>query len=163
MDIYNYDQNGIYVSTTKAKVDPLEFGRWLIPRNATTVAPPALENYQTAVWTGSEWIVSPDYRGVTYYIPPSQTAYAITSIGVEPPDGAVFEKPPEPEQTPAEIAEQERVSGILSARESSAFHGVSVGDAITAITNQIDSAKSVDDLKTNIKGLLFELVPFLLQ
>lgn len=56
MEIHHYHpETGAYVGSSVADRDPLEQGRWMIPANATTEAPPNAGAGQFAAWTGSAW------------------------------------------------------------------------------------------------------------
>jgi len=61
MNIYNYDQaTGILLNVSEADESPLEEGVYLVPANATDVAPPEFnEKEQIAVWTGKDWSIHP--------------------------------------------------------------------------------------------------------
>lgn len=56
MQIHHYHPDtGIYQGSSDADADPLEPGRWLIPANSTTDAPPSVPAGQRAKWTGAAW------------------------------------------------------------------------------------------------------------
>lgn len=56
MKIYNYSQlNGVYIGSEQADESPLEPGVFLIPANATTIAPPDAPLGMQAVWEGEKW------------------------------------------------------------------------------------------------------------
>ena len=58
MQIYHYHPNTFeYVGSSVADPDPLDPGRWLIPRNATAQAPPTPGEGFKAVWTVAGWTV----------------------------------------------------------------------------------------------------------
>ena len=56
MKIYNYNYNGIYVGCSEADESPLEPGVFLIPANATTIAPIEVEDGFVPLFDGSKWI-----------------------------------------------------------------------------------------------------------
>lgn len=56
MIIYNYDGvNHAYLNSSEADPDPLNPGNFLIPANATEVAPPEAPAGQTPVWQDDHW------------------------------------------------------------------------------------------------------------
>ena len=57
MKVYNYTEDKIYYAESEAQPSPAEPGKFLIPRNATTVQPPNLNENQQAYWNGSAWEV----------------------------------------------------------------------------------------------------------
>lgn len=68
MRVYSYNPaTGEFVGDDVADPSPLEDGVWLIPANATTVAPPAPQPGKAIVWTGSAWALKADHRGETWY------------------------------------------------------------------------------------------------
>jgi hypothetical protein len=60
MKIYHHDQDGKFISEGAADADPLEPGRWLIPANATTVAPPDHVKGSTRHFIAGGW----EYREI---------------------------------------------------------------------------------------------------
>lgn len=48
--VYQYAENGIFVGTDYAQESPLEPGVFLLPRNSTLVAPPAIPEGFFLVW-----------------------------------------------------------------------------------------------------------------
>lgn len=56
-DIYHYSQaDGEYLGDGKARPDPMEPGRWLIPAWATDKAPPAPQSGKSRHWDGLQWV-----------------------------------------------------------------------------------------------------------
>lgn len=93
MQIYNYDQRGFYTSThtlDDSDRDPLNPDEYLIPANSTTIAPPALDEHQSAVWDGGQWIVMADYRGTHYWF---NNVESVMQVLGDLPINAVLEKP----------------------------------------------------------------------
>ena len=98
MNIYHYSPTtGEYLRMGYAKPDPLEPGRYLIPKYATTTAPPATGENEVAVFEGGEWVLKPDYRGQTFYVKATKEAVTITEIGVEPEE-SMTDVPPDENQ-----------------------------------------------------------------
>ncbi len=62
MNIYHYDpETGVFLDRDQAEPDPRgkrdasSPDHWLIPANATHVAPPEIKDNQEAVWNGQGW------------------------------------------------------------------------------------------------------------
>jgi hypothetical protein len=55
MKVYNYTDDKIYYGESEAQPSPAEPGKFLIPRNATTIEPPLLEVNQQAYWNETAW------------------------------------------------------------------------------------------------------------
>jgi len=94
IDIYNYDDNGIYIGSSSAGLDPLasiEAGHDvpLIPAKATITAPPAVIANQIQVFENGSWVIKPDYRGQVYHTNSNQKSVIIKTIG-ELPIGAIL-------------------------------------------------------------------------
>lgn len=95
MKVYNYHPvTGEYLGESVADPSPLEPGKFLIPKHATFIAPPAFdpEQNQTRVFDGSEWKTVVDRRGVTYFTPDGDEV-TITGLGVDVPEDALNEPP----------------------------------------------------------------------
>ena len=74
MNVYKYNDNGKYIGTEKALLDPLETEQqgeniYLLPANATFTAPPAEKEGFARVWNGEVWEQVQDNRGVEYWLP----------------------------------------------------------------------------------------------
>ena len=71
-EIYNYDQEtGVYIGFSEADESPLEQDVFLIPANATTLAPPAILEGQVARFSNDQWIIEtlPVAVPVAPYVP----------------------------------------------------------------------------------------------
>jgi hypothetical protein len=58
MKIYHYDfETGIYLGEGLADISPLEEGVWLIPAQATEIAPPEFSPRQYAAFVNNQWVI----------------------------------------------------------------------------------------------------------
>jgi hypothetical protein len=99
MIIYNYaPDNKEFLLESIADADPLVEGNFLIPADATTVAPPELDEHEAAIYDemSSTWSIIPDYRGVEVQSPYiNGLPITIKELGVKP-ENVDFEVPIEP-------------------------------------------------------------------
>jgi len=65
MKIYNYNEDGLYMSDELADESPLEQGVFLIPANATTISP-TFEDGKLTKFDGAKWILT-DIPTEKYY------------------------------------------------------------------------------------------------
>ena len=94
MQIHHYHPATLeYVGTSTADPDPLDTGKWLVPRHATTVQPPTAGQNQAAIWTENAWEVQPDFRGNVYYDNEHRDGLKISEVGPAP-EGMVLVAPP---------------------------------------------------------------------
>lgn len=111
MDYYSYDgETGEYIGKYPAQRDQLETTArgtdvWLLPVNATFMAPPSAKSGTVAVWNGTAWELQEDNRGTKYWLPGDDWQTEPHEMeGIGPlPDGAVTTRPEKPlEQVKAE-------------------------------------------------------------
>ncbi len=116
MQIYHSDpQDGEYLGTSTARPDPVESGKFLIPANATAVAPPSVSIGQVARWEGEAWGLVDDHRGQGYWLPEDEwdaPARIMEDLGPLPA-GAALAAP----EKPAAVAVAERRAEILAELE----------------------------------------------
>lgn len=57
MKVYSFNDNGMYTGQREAREDPKEPGRFLIPRNSTTVVPSSAiqGKAKIGIWDGLQW------------------------------------------------------------------------------------------------------------
>lgn len=97
---YGYDDDGIFTQAEICSPDPLESeltGKavWMLPANATFMAPPSAESGTVAVWNGTAWELQEDNRGVKYWLPGdawSSEPREMKDLGPLP-DGAMLNRP----------------------------------------------------------------------
>lgn len=68
--VYQYDEKKIF--KTKLLLDDSDLspsGNWNIPADCTEIAPPAKKDNYVAVWNGSAWVETEDYRQKEYWLP----------------------------------------------------------------------------------------------
>ena len=88
-----------YKGEINCQESPREPGKFLIPANATTVAPPEEQAGKARVWNGSAWGYADDNRGKTMYsVDDSRQTSAMSKIlGADVPDGWTLTPPPDEE------------------------------------------------------------------
>jgi hypothetical protein len=84
MKIYYYSESGFYLGENTAMPNPLEIGEYLIPSNATAIAPPTMGVDETAIFdTLSEsWSVVESHIGKEGYL--SDEPYTVDELGALP-------------------------------------------------------------------------------
>lgn len=94
--VYSYDRDtGEYRGEAVAHENPRRPGSYLLPAFSTEAAPSATGEREAAVYRDGAWSVVPDWRGHEYWLADG-SRHEITELGVEPPDGALDEEPPQP-------------------------------------------------------------------
>lgn len=100
MNVYKYNDNGEYIGTEEALLDPLETEQqgknvYLLPANATFTAPPEAQEGYINVWNGKAWEQVEDNRGVEYWMPEDKfgaPAREMKELGALP-EGAILIPP----------------------------------------------------------------------
>lgn len=97
MNAYKYDKTGEFLHEVQCQESPREPGKFLIPANATTVAPPEEQEGKARVWEGKKWAYINDNRGKTMYsVDDSRQTSAMSNIlGADVPDGWTLTPPPD--------------------------------------------------------------------
>ena len=68
--VYQFDEKKIF--KTKLLLDDSDLspsGKWNIPADCTEIEPPAKKENYVAVWNGSAWVETEDYRKQEYWLP----------------------------------------------------------------------------------------------
>lgn len=90
-NIHNFDaETGAYLSTAKARLDPLD-RKPMVPANATLIAPPAQKEGMVRVFNGDAWAQVEDHRGKTYWLA-DKSEHVVENLGPMPA-GALNEAP----------------------------------------------------------------------
>ena len=81
MKIYNYaDTTGEYLWESEAGISPLD-SEPLIPRNATSIIPPAAQPKKARVFNGKAWTLVDDFRGEIRYVKGTRNPFVIDFLG----------------------------------------------------------------------------------
>lgn len=130
--VYQYDEKKIF--KTKLLLDDSDLspsGNWNIPADCTEIAPPAKKENYVAVWNGSAWVETEDYRKKEYWLPgdtygtPGREVKEIGPL----PEGATLTPP---EQTLEETkADKHREAGAAFAQKRDAIRQVQLLDGNT--------------------------------
>lgn len=93
MEIYKYKkETGEFLHSRSARPDPLVKDRFLVPANSTTIEPPAVEQYEVAVFEAGKWSVKEDHRGREAW--EKQTAEPVEIADIGPlPDAVTLADP----------------------------------------------------------------------
>lgn len=94
MNINHYDKKtGEYISSSIARPDPRDEGKFLLPAAATKKPIPAVLNNQAAFFIGGEWVIKQDFRGVRYWIK-NNNGIKISNVDITVPVYATTTPPP---------------------------------------------------------------------
>lgn len=116
MQVFHYHPDtGEFIGQSAARPNPLEAGRFLVPRHATTQEVPKGEPDQVAVYEAGQWVARPDFRGVIYWTREGEERQ-IAQIGETVPADALDAPPdlpaPPPDLSPAQFAYMLALSGF---------------------------------------------------
>ncbi len=152
MKIYNYDNLGVYIGFSEARPDPLESGKWLIPRNAATIEPPVTVVNESAVFSEGAWSKVADFRGHPVWLKTTAEESVTDSLGEIPaeytlldPDGVEFpvwatdEWIVDTVARDAFIAAELRRSQIADAKADSGLADITVAEAQAYINEKLDT------------------------
>lgn len=136
-NVYLYDpETGLFAGIYPAQLSPEDSpGTYLTPVCSTDVVPPAAGIDQVAQFVGSNWVLTPDFRGQTWYDQTSGAAVEITAIGQ--PATNLAPTPPPPTLAQA----QESASNTIDAQA-----GFTRAKYITTVAGQSETyqAKLMD-------------------
>ena len=87
MKIYNFNKiTGEFLGESTAHIDPLETQQqeknvYLMPANATLIAPPTVNKNEVAIFNGEQWEIKKDFRGQKVFNKNSREETTIKNIG----------------------------------------------------------------------------------
>lgn len=161
MKIYHYDNLGVFVNSSDARVSPLEPGTYLIPARATTIPPMIPVAGKARVFTAGAWTRVTDARG-RYYNQDRQEVY-ITDLGVELPAGWTVEPRPRTQAEIEAIAAQEaREADIEAAQSDAGLKQYTVAQGGAWIDTRLNAATTLAELRTELKTVLKKMMPYIL-
>lgn len=163
MNVYKYNDNGEYIGTEEALLDPLETEQqgkniYLLPTNATFTEPSKAQEGYVNVWNGTAWEQVEDNRGVEYWLPEDiygTPARVMKELGALP-EGATTTPP---EQTQDE-KNQEFANAAKAKLENlavSAMMAQLVGSDISA--QQTEYQSNITALSDDVALLIPEVYP----
>lgn len=154
MKVHNYNADtGEYISTTEADESPLEPGVFLIPANATEIAPPVEKSGKVRVFSNGEWSHITDLRGTTYWLADG-SEHTVTELG-ELPEGAMTTAPEKPALTSDQLAAEARAKrdGLLYSIEwrvnrytQQKAAGVATNDTESQFVSVLNYAQELRDI-----------------
>ena len=131
MQIYIYDENGLFQYEELAQIDPLETQIqdkviYLLPPNCTTVKP-ELKNGFASIWDGEKWEQVEDHRGVKYWLEGDEyctPASTMSELGPLPEGASLVAPEMSKEQKEAQIQVQltNAVQYVLDAKAQELFY-----------------------------------------
>ncbi|MCD1636276.1 DUF4376 domain-containing protein [Martelella mediterranea] len=152
MDIYYFSAvTGEYLGHGQADADPLEKGRFLVPANAVTVAPPDAGPDEASVFVDGQWSLVADYRGQTWFSKDGK-AVEVETLGDPGELGLLAEEPivPAPPPTADELAAYARNLSWRIRVAGTDINGVQVrcDDGAIALINGMAMLAQQDEVRT---------------
>ena len=160
MNVYRYDDNGEYIGTEEALLDPLETelqgeNVYLLPANATFIEPPEAQESFARVWNGEAWEQVEDNRGVEYWLPEDTygaPARVMKELGALP-EGATTTAP---EKTLDELKVDKlaEIDAWTAAKITGGFVSNASGEAVTYDSDK-DTQLTMQGIALNVNTELF--------
>ena len=66
MRVFQTDDQGFFLGEEKARISPLELGKYLVPRGCVMIPPPACGPDEWPRWNGTDWVRFQIPRSRTY-------------------------------------------------------------------------------------------------
>lgn len=163
MNVYKYNENGEYIGTEEALLDPLETKQqgeniYLLPANATFTEPTDAQEGYVNVWNGEAWEQVEDNRGVEYWLSEDKfgaPARVMKELGALP-DGATL-TPPEQTQEEKNQDEANKAKSKLNSLAINAMMATLAGGDITA--QQTEYQSNIATLSDDVAVLIPEVYP----
>lgn len=163
MNVYRYDDNGEYIGTEEALLDPLETKQqgtnvYLLPANATFTAPSEVQEGYINVWNGKAWEQVEDNRGVEYWLPEDEygaPAREMKELGALPECATLT--PPEQTQTEKNQAQADKAKSELHNIAINAMMAQLAGSDISA--QQTEYQSNIAVLSDDVALLIPEVYP----
>lgn len=160
MNVYKYNDNGEYIGTEEALLDPLETelqgeNVYLLPANATFIEPPEAQESFARVWNGEAWEQVEDNRGVEYWLPEDTygaPAREMKELGALP-EGATTTAP---EKTLDELKVDKlaEIDAWTAAKITGGFVSNASGEAVTYDSDK-DTQLTMQGIALNVNTELF--------
>lgn len=160
MNVYKYNDNGEYIGTEEALLDPLETEQqgeniYLLPVNATFTAPTEPQDGYVNVWNSTAWEQVEDNRGVEYWLPEDKygaPAREMKELGALP-EGAILTPP---EQTLDELKADKlaEIDAWTAAKITGGFVSNASGEAVTYDSDK-DTQLTMQGIALNVNTELF--------
>lgn len=150
MKIYHYARDtNEFKRAGKARKDPLEKGRYLIPAFATDRKPPKTGENEVAVFDeeNKSWEIVDDYRGQVFW-DEERNKHIIKKLGQKPEENWSTEKPgpTDKEILEGELAEnQKRLEDLYSAHNKLLARDADTKEVKKEIKSVIKYIRSVND------------------
>ena len=163
MNVYKYNDNGEYIGTEEALLDPLETEQqekevYLLPANATFTEPLEAQEGYVNVWNGEAWEQVEDNRGVEYWLPediygtPDRVMKELGAL----PEGATT-TPPEQTQEEKNQAQANEAKSKLNNLAITAMMATLAGGDISA--QQTEYQFNITALSDDVALLIPEVYP----
>lgn len=147
-----------FIGSDEAMESPLEPGQYLIPANATTVAPGEVPQGSAALWNeqSQTWKLVPDYRGDTYWDTATGEKHVIDELEQTPlPEWTNIERNDEEAvwtgsgwELPLEVAKSRKVTLIRQSADK-AVVGLQSNWSAAEIASWDKQAKGAGDLNSD--------------
>lgn len=161
MNVYKYDdQTKEYIGTEAALIDPLESELqkkdvYLLPANATFIAPPEAADGKSSVWDGEAWQQVENHRGTKYWLPGDtygSPAREMKELGPLP-EGATTTAP-EPTLDELKAAKLAKIDAWTAKKITGGFVSEASGEPVTYDSDK-DTQLTMQGIALNVNSKTF--------